>query len=269
MSSTTVRMISKDIDIGNKNPILIAGFPGIGLLGTICANYMIDKLNLYHIACVESDFVYPGVVYIDGKIRHPFRIYANDSGKICIMVCEAPIVLSGIHSVLRTVMEWAVKNSVSEVLVMDGISTFKTTNERIPIVLGSSEYEYNNSTDYDNKITRTNLTKPYSLKRSNRKNATFIGGVTGGILAACLSLQLKCAAILIPSRTGTPDPEGAIAMIKTFNEIIRDNKLKVDIQELIEQSQILKKQLKQMIKTTDKQGKEIIGINPKKLRMYG
>lgn len=33
-----------------KNPLLIAGFPGPGLVGSICANYIIHELNLHQIA---------------------------------------------------------------------------------------------------------------------------------------------------------------------------------------------------------------------------
>ena len=38
-----------------KKPLLIAGFPGPGLVGSISANYIIQKLNLHQIAYVESE----------------------------------------------------------------------------------------------------------------------------------------------------------------------------------------------------------------------
>lgn len=266
-ASTTVRMISNRIDFKKNNPILIAGFPGPGLLGTICTNYMIDKLNLSHIACVDSDFIYPGVVYVDGKIRHPFRIYANRKGSICILVCEAPIILEGIRSVLQTAMVWALNNSISEVLVMDGIPVHGTIiSTRIPMIVGNSEYETQSLTG--NKYNKSRINFPTLLKRSHKTYTTYIGGVAGGILSACLSLQIRCAAILVPTLKGTPDPEGAIKMIETVNEIIDDDDLKIDIKELMEQTQKLKKQLKQMIKDTQEKENEIRS-NSRKLRMYG
>ena len=42
-------------------------------------------------------------------------------GNVCVLVCEAPIMINGIHSVLNTVMDWAIKNTIQEVLVLDGI----------------------------------------------------------------------------------------------------------------------------------------------------
>lgn len=44
-----------------------------------------------------------------GKLRHPFRLYANNEGTICVIVCETPILVQGIHRVLDEVMKWALE----------------------------------------------------------------------------------------------------------------------------------------------------------------
>ena len=41
------------------NPLLIAGFPGPGLIGSISTSYIIESLNMRQIACVESEFIMP------------------------------------------------------------------------------------------------------------------------------------------------------------------------------------------------------------------
>jgi uncharacterized protein len=75
---------------------------------------------MHQIACIESPFIIPGVIYTGGKRRYPFRLYANQQGNVCILVCEAPILIHGIYSVLDTVMKWSVNNSIKEVLVLEG-----------------------------------------------------------------------------------------------------------------------------------------------------
>ncbi len=67
------------------NPILIAGFPGAGMVGAISTSYVIEKLHMHQIACVESDYIVPGVIYVGGKLRHPFRLYANREGTVCVL----------------------------------------------------------------------------------------------------------------------------------------------------------------------------------------
>jgi len=259
-----------DINNLQKNKsILIAGFPGPGLVGSISTSYIIDKLNMHQIACVESEYISPGVIYVDGKLRHPFRLYANKEGNVCVLVCEAPIIINGIHSVLNTVMDWAIKNTIQEVLVLDGIPVQGIPRpDRQPIILGSSEMDENitdNIKNNNNKNAEKDVSLPNThhdvtsnLNRnaigdSNKKYTTFIGGISGGLLSACLSYQIPCAAILVPSSSGIPDPEGASILIESYNSIIKDENLKINPDQLKEQGQLLKKQLEQIIKSEQEQ----------------
>jgi len=104
-----------------KKPLLIAGFPGPGLVGSISANYIIQQLNLHQIAYVESEYIMPGVIFTGGTLRHPFRLYADDGGNLCVLICEIPISGLGIYSVFNVVIRWAKKFGVSEIIVLEGI----------------------------------------------------------------------------------------------------------------------------------------------------
>jgi len=274
-----------DINKLQKNKsILIAGFPGPGLVGSISTSYIIDKLNMHQIACVESEYISPGVIYVDGKLRHPFRLYANKEGNVCVLVCEAPIIINGIHSVLNTVMDWAIKNTIQEVLVLDGIPVQGIPRpDRQPIILGSSEMDENitdNIKNNNNKNAEKDVSLPNThhdvtsnLNRntigdSNKKYTTFIGGISGGLLSACLSYQIPCAAILVPSSSGIPDPEGASILIESYNSIIKDENLKINPDQLKEQGQLLKKQLEQIIKSEQEQ-RDQGSITEQQGLMYG
>jgi uncharacterized protein len=264
ISSTMIRVISDMNNLQKSKSILIAGFPGPGLVGSISTSYMIDKLNMHQIACVESEYISPGVIYVDGKLRHPFRIYANKEGNVCVIVCEAPIMINGIHSVLNTVMDWAIKNAIQEVLVLDGISIQGLPRpDRQPIIFESTEMDENkkyiNNKNEENVSLSTNPQNiPSNFNKSvigdsNKKYTTFIGGIAGGLLSACLSYQIPCAAILVPSSSGIPDPEGAAILIESYNSIIKNENLKINSDQLKEQGQILKKQLEQIIKSEQEQ----------------
>src|SRR5215831_3574229 len=113
---TTIKPLAKIIQGRKKlnSPILIAGFPGAGLVGSISTSYIIDRLHMNQIACVESQFIVPGVIYAEGKLRHPFRLYSNERGDVCVLVCEAPVMIQGMYSVLDTVSKWVLYNNVRE-----------------------------------------------------------------------------------------------------------------------------------------------------------
>ena len=86
-------------------PILIAGFSGPGMVGSIGANYIVEQMHMRQISYVESEFIMPTVIYIGGNLRHSFRIYANDVGNVCVLVCEIPVKSVGIYSVLNIVVK--------------------------------------------------------------------------------------------------------------------------------------------------------------------
>jgi len=71
------------------------------------------------ISCAESEFIVPGVIYVEGKLRHPFRLYSNERGDVCVLVCEVQVMIQGIYSALDPVSKWVLHNNVLEVVVLD------------------------------------------------------------------------------------------------------------------------------------------------------
>jgi uncharacterized protein len=74
---TVIRPVERNQKIRLNDAILIAGFPGSGIVGAMGASYIIEQQKMHQIAYVDSDFITPGVMYIGGRLRHPFRIYAK------------------------------------------------------------------------------------------------------------------------------------------------------------------------------------------------
>lgn len=257
-----------------KNPLLIAGFPGPGLVGSICASYIIEELNLHQIAYVESEFIMPGVIYVGGSLRHPFRLYADKSGNLCVLICEIPILSHGICSIFNTVVNWAKKFGVKETIVLEGIpidgiptyerkalvlsNNWKTSNFDINsgTTIPSSSYNLDsNGIDSNNRIipqNEENMSKKKSTSSSYLKPAqdhtAIIAGVSGGLLAACLSNGIACKGLLVPATANIPDPEAAAILIETINQL-RDNPLNLDTSKLRERGVLIKQQLEKMLKS--------------------
>jgi uncharacterized protein len=60
-----------------NSPIIFAGFVGAGLAGPIAVGYMIEKLKMKEIGYMRSKYLPPATVFIQGRLRHPFRFYSN------------------------------------------------------------------------------------------------------------------------------------------------------------------------------------------------
>jgi len=282
---TRVKPLAKVVQRKKKlnSPILIAGFPGAGLVGSISTSYIINKLHMNQIACVESEFIVPGVIYAEGKLRHPFRLYSNDEGNVCVLVCEAPIMAHGMYSVLDTVVKWALNNKVKEVLVLDGIAIEGLPDsKRMPIILSSD----GRAADAANLIHDDDNTNNSDVTNKEEKaedddgssniypTTAFIGGIAGGILSSCLSNGIASKALLIYAARGMPDPEGAAILIESLSNITNNESLKIDTQQLRKQGASLKMRMEKIIQSfaEQQQGQGQQGQSPAPTRegvMYG
>jgi uncharacterized protein len=239
-------------------PSLIAGFPGTGLVGSISANFIIERADMHQIASVDSEFILPTVTYIGDKLRHPFRIYADEKGSLYVIVCEAPLMPDGIHSIMDLVVSWAINNGISEVITLDGIPvngwpaknresivlTSHSDNQRqqqssLPSAPASSGDDNNN--DDDNNELKSSLSPSY-----HHKKTTLITGMSAGLLSSCLSRDMACSAVLVPTASGVPDPEGAALLLQTISEM-PNIPLELDVNPLLKEGKEIKRRLAETI----------------------
>jgi uncharacterized protein len=241
---TVIVPVERNSRIKLNDAILIAGFPGPGIIGSMSASYIIEQQQMHQIAYVDSDFITPGVMYVGGRLRHPFRVYANNEGTACVLVCDAPVLLSGIRPLLNAVVRWAKENNVREIMVLEGVAAEGFPRDREPLVLSSD----GRSDDHG------------YLKRIGDKAPAFIAGISGGLLAACLSNGIPCTGLLLPSMAGIPDPEGAAILIEKANDLA-SNPFKIDVRDLRSQAVELKQKLQELVNSVQRQHeKQDIGI---------
>jgi uncharacterized protein len=250
---TRVKPLAKVVQRKKKlnSPTLIAGFPGPGLVGSISTSYIINKLHMNQIACVESEFIVPGVIYAEGKLRHPFRLYSNEEGDVCVLVCEAPIIIQGMYSVLDTVMKWALNNKVKEVMVLDGIAVKGLPDpKRTPIILSTDGRQADAANLIrDNNSDVTKKEEKDDDIGSVYPTTAFIGEISGGILSSCLSNGIASKALFISAARGIPDPEGAAILIESLTKVTDKKSLKIDTQQLRDQGASLKKSMEKIIQS--------------------
>lgn len=275
---TRIKPLAKVVQVKKKlnSPILIAGFPGAGLVGSISTSYIINRLHMNQIACVESEFIVPGVIYAEGKLRHPFRLYSNEIGDICVLVCEAPVMIQGIYSVLDAVSKWVLRNNVREVLVLDGIAVEGLPSSRTPIILSSDgrEADAANLIHDNGDVTNKEEANVVDNAGSIYPTTAFVGGMAGGVLSSCLSNSIPSKAILIYAARGIPDPEGAAILIESLGKITDNASLKIDTSELRKQGAGLKTRMEKIIQSLvqQQQGQQEQAQSPASVRdgvMYG
>ena len=55
----------------SQNPVVIEGFPGIGLIGNIASQYIVNKLEMDYLGAIDSRFFPPLSVLVVGSPTCP------------------------------------------------------------------------------------------------------------------------------------------------------------------------------------------------------
>ncbi|KUO42884.1 MAG: hypothetical protein APU95_04635 [Hadesarchaea archaeon YNP_N21] len=206
-----------------KKPLLIMGFIGAGLVGNIAVSQIIEKLNMREIAHVRSRYLPPATVFIDGKLRHPFRIYSNKDGTICAAICEIPVSLDGLYPIAVGILDWAERKKAREVVILEGIPVTELPTERTPLC-----------------VAEENRCKEFELKGIGIPSKGAITGIAGSILNECLTRKILGISFLTPALAFMPDPEGAAKLIEAVNKVYN---LNVDTSELLERGKEIEQKL--------------------------
>lgn len=227
-------------------PVVFGGFLGPGLIGPVAAGYIIEKLNMHEIAHVKSQHIPPVAVYIGAKLRHPFRIYSDSSGKIVVMLCEMPIDLKGLYEISSALLDWFERIKAKEVVILEGLGVEGVPQEREAVFVA------------DERKSEFLKSKGISPMES-----ALISGVGGSILNQCLTRRVTGLSLLTPVSVQLPDPGAALTIINAVNAIYG---LKIATDELEQSAQRLNEQLRKLAEQYSKVSET---VQDRDKRLYG
>jgi uncharacterized protein len=209
-----------------NSPRMIGGFVGAGLVGAIAANHIVDQMDMEQIAFVKSKYLPPAAVFTEGSLRHPFRIYSNVEGTLCVMLCEVPLKSEGLYSIASTVVDWAQSKGVEEIVVLEGFPVKNLPKERKSFCAAEEQ-----------KCKELEKVGIETLKRG------LIGGIAGSVLNECMTNQIIGVSLVTPGMAYAPDPEGAAQLLNSVNDAYG---LNVDTSELLDRAEDIKRRLKEI-----------------------
>ncbi|HUL39330.1 MAG TPA: PAC2 family protein [Methanomassiliicoccales archaeon] len=126
------------IDIKEKNikgAYVFDGFPSVGLVGSIVANYLVSFLNLEQIAIVDSVY-FPSISLIrEGAPLSPVRVYGGSLGtkgqeKVVVFVSEFQPAQDILKTLAITMMDWVEDHKCKMVISPEGLLS-KEESERM------------------------------------------------------------------------------------------------------------------------------------------
>ena len=213
-------------------PLMVCCFPSAGVVGPIAAHTIIDQFKMEEIAHLRSKFMPSAAVFLEGRLRHPFRIYGSEKLNLILITAELPVAEEGLYAVSSALLDWGTSMGVKETVVLDGIPVQGIPSERK--VLFAAEEE---------KIGE--LAKNEQMQILDKG---IITGIAGSILAETLCRDMIGFALLTPAITVVPDPGGAQQLLEALNQLY---KLNIDLTELMEGSEIIRKKMEEMAQQVD------------------
>ncbi len=223
-------------DIKPKNPALIQGVPGLGLVGKIAASYLIRKLRAEKIAVIYSDYLPlpdgSSGIRIEGEDIQPpsYDIYLIGGTKndLLVLTSEVQPIAFGQYKIGELVLDYAQEFGLSTVITMGGY---------VP-----------GSPDIKGVFACTN--KDSFMKRLKELGVQpLIGGyVTGaaGLLVGLADLRGITSACLLGTTSGAfPDPKASKMVLEVIDKLYN---LDIDLGELEKEAEAAEEIIKEEIK---------------------
>ncbi len=233
-----------------KQPLLVCCFPSAGVVGTIAANTLIEQFEMEEVAHVRSRYMPSAAVFLDGRLRHPFRIYGKKEKNLLVVTAELPVAEEGLYPVSSALLDWGTTVGVKETVILDGIPVQGLPSDRK--VLYAAEEE--KLRDLKKDETMEILTKG------------IITGIAGSILSETLCRDMVGFALLTPAIAMIPDPDGAVQLLQALNRLYNVN---VDVTELQESATEIRKKMEEMAQQVDGMRRQQPGTDRSRYeRMY-
>jgi uncharacterized protein len=230
-----------------KEPILIEGFPGVGLVGTISSSYLVEKLKMEPLGYIISEKFPPIAAVHNYRPLHPARIYKSKKHNVIVLFSEFTIPMSIIHQLTQEIVAWAEGHKVKKIFSLGGISIEGEQNEVYGIA------------------STPELTKQLESKGVKMIKEGATTGVSGVLLAECATKGFPAASLLAEAKPDFMDPLASAMVIDKLKLLID---LEIDTADLINESKTIESKMKDIMdnaKTAHENYKRVEGLGP----MYG
>lgn len=226
-----------------KNPIIIEGFPGFGLIGTIVTEFLIDHLETESIGTIVSEDIPPMIALHKGKVVQPIEIFYNKKYNIVFLhVVTNPVGLEWKFS--EIVMQLAKQLDADEIIAIEGVGTNEAS-------LTPKTFYYSNSEQKKKQFEKIGVEE---LKEG------VIMGVTGTIFLKAKNVKQILSCIFAETHSAMPDSKAAAAVIKVLDSYLD---LKVNPKPLEQEAEKFEEKLKTIIE----KGQEAAEIKNRKQQL--
>lgn len=232
-------------DVTVDEPTLVEGLPGVGLVGKIAADHLVELFDMVHYANVYCEGIPRVVVYEEGdaRLRTPLRLYADPERSLVVLQSDVPISPPAATEFADCLASWLEGEDATSIY-LSGIPREK--DESVPSVYGVA------ADGNGDRLTEAGIDVP--------SEAGLISGPTGALLNHAIEEDLNAVGLVVDSDPQFPDPEAARAIITQGIEPLTG--LEIDTDELVEHAESIRDAREQLAERIQEGDEEVTQAQP-------
>lgn len=215
--------IKNEIDL--ETPMCIEGLPGVGLVGKIAADHLINTFDMTYYAAVQCSGLPPVTVYHgeDSELKPPVRLYADAERDLLVLHSEIPIAAESREAFADCIVEWSASNDVTPLFLSglpkeqgqeqgkkqgQGQAQGQAQAEEVGTEIGgqrSPELFGVSTGDGNSYLDDAGIVPP--------KQGGLMQGPTGALLHEALDQDLTSVGLVVQAHPKFPDPKASKTLL--------------------------------------------------------
>jgi len=234
------------------DPVLVEGLPGVGLVGKIATDHLVDEFDMTYVASVDCDGL-PEVAVYDADeytAQPPVRIYADESRDLLALQADVPVDRTTADEFAACVTSW-IRDVGATPLYLSGIPTQTDADADVPEVFGVA-------TGGGAEILRD-----HDVEAPPERGV--VGGPTGALINRADVEDVLSVGLVVESDPQFPDPAAAKRLLTEGVDPIAGVDVETDT--LVEQAEQIREQ-RQRLAERMRQASEEQSSQAQPMRMF-
>jgi len=243
--------VTEHADLDLSEPVLVEGLPGVGIVGKIAADHLVDALGMTYYASLDDCDGIPEVAMYaadDHAVRPPVRVYAAEEADLLALVSDVPISPARAEQFAACLTAWLAEVGATPIYLSGLPSDDKDTP---PSMYGIA------TGDGGRHLEAADVATP--------SEDGLVSGPTGALLSAARESGLDSVGLVVQSDSQFPDPEAARVLINDGVAPIAD--VDVDLDALVDKAGEIRS-AKERLAEQMQQANDRESTQAKPLRMY-
>ena len=227
--------------------LMIVGFPSVGLVSSIAANFIIRTSKLERVAGIMAEGFPPFTLVHEGVPSPPVRVYAGErkcnDGEPCQQIVAVAAEFMPrpelVHPLVSRLLDYAKAKGIETVVALEGLNWLGAEEPKI-FGVGST------------KASREML-KRYEVEEMKEG---MVSGISGVMLFEGEARGVNVICLLGPARTDFPDARGSAKLLEVVARMLPE--IKIDPEPLFKEAEEIEKQIRTAMKSVDQPKKPTI-----------